>query len=104
MESLSELKRSSATKKVRADARRAAFEKQIRTKHGDVVYETLLRSHDQAVRNQYGVALTNGWLPNEISVLFCIDDVKVTLGDTFNINFYLIAWETLFGAVTRDDE
>ena len=35
MESLNELKRSSVQKKVRAEARRAAFEAQVKTRHGE---------------------------------------------------------------------
>ena len=104
MESLNELKRSSVQKKVRAEARRAAFEAQVKSRHGEVVFRNQLELHDKAIRVQYGASLNLGWLPNEINAAFCVDEVKVALDASFDADLYVIAWESLFGPVPKYDE
>ena len=104
MESLNELKRSSVQKKVRAEARRAAFEAQVKSRHGEVVFRNQLELHDKAIRVQYGASLNLGWLPNEINAAFCVDEVKVALDASFDADLYVIAWESLFGPLPKDDE
>ena len=75
MESLNELKRSSVQKKVRAEARRAAFEAQVKSRHGEVVYRNQLALHDRAIRAQYGESIKQGWMPSEINANFCVDEI-----------------------------
>ena len=46
----------------------------------------------------------NSWQPSEITALFCVDDVKKKLtdeGNQFDSAFYVIAWESKFGALDK---
>jgi len=105
MESSGELmKRSSIKKKARADARRAAFISGIKEQHSEAAYDSMLDIHDQALRQYYADAILNSWQPSEITALFCVDDVKKKLtdeGNEFDPAFYVIAWESKFGALDK---
>ena len=93
MASSADVQRASKKKAVAADRNRKAVLDRLARDEGDV-FKQGMELHRRTMFEAYGDALSNGWMPQDITPEWLASETKHWLGTDYEDDYYRLVWDS----------